>query len=428
LSKNKFFLKFFNLTAKNIGIIFIASTLANLLNFLYQILMGRFLGPSEYGILTTLISLFYIASALTGTFQTSSTRYISAYTAQNNLIKIKNFFIKMTFRFFILSIIIFALIMILLKPVTSFLKMDSFYPLIILGVVIIIGSLNSVAAGTIQGMGKFKILGFNNTLGTFLKLLLGVIFIYLGLKSFGAILGIILSMLIAYVILLIPLKNILKLKASDNENSNIDIKDFYKSTFLILISTILLTLITYFDIILVKHFFSSADTGYFSAASQIGKIILFFPASISVVIFPRFSEKYEKNESLRGTFLKSILIFLATSIVFLLLYYFFPEQITKIIYGAVFIKITSKLIFLYGLYMTIIGLINLQVFYFISIKKFWYLSYLFIFILVEMILIFLYHDTLEIVIYIEIIISFLLFLINSIVMFALSRKFRSLKV
>jgi O-antigen/teichoic acid export membrane protein len=395
-----------------------------LINFFYQIIMGRLLGPSEYGVLTTLISLLYIGSAITGTFQTSVTRNISAYNAQNNKYKIKNFFNQITIRFFILACFIFILLASLLKPIRSFLNIDSSLPFITLGVAVILGSLTSVAAGSIQGMGRFKILGVNSIIGTILKLLLGILLVYLGFKSFGAVLGIMLSMVIAYLIILLSIKDILRLKIPGNIDSSIDLKAFYKSTIMILISTILLTLISYIDIVLVKHFFSSENTGYFSAASQIGKIILYFPAAIGIVIFSRLSEKFEKKESVRGTFLKSFLILSVTSIFFLFLYFFFPELITRIIYGSSFVGATSKLILLYGLFMTIVGFINLQILYFISVKKFWYLIYFFIFIAIEIVLIFNYHATLKMVLWIEIITSIVVFIINTFIILILSKTLK----
>lgn len=389
--------------------------------------MGRILGPSGYGELTTLISLLFISGAITGTFQTSVTRYISAYNAQNNVYKIKNFFIKITIRFFILSCLIFILLLLLLKPIAFFLNMQSSLPLIILGVIIVQGSLSSVITGVIQGMGRFKALGFNSILSTSLKLVLGIFFIYLGFKSFGAVIGIMLSALIAYLIFFLSIKDILRLKIPSNIDSSIDIKNFYKSTIMILISTVLITLISYFDIVLVKHFFSPENTGYFAAASQIGRIILFFPGAIGIVIFPRFTEKFEKNERLRGTFLKSFFILLVSSIFFLVIYFFFPEIITRIMYGTVFVNDSSKLIFLYGLFMALIGFINLQIFYFISMKKYWYLIYLFTLFIVEIILIFNYHNTVISILWIEILISSLIFFVNTIMMLILSNRRRILK-
>ena len=389
--------------------------------------MGRILGPSGYGELNTLISLLFISGAITGTFQTSVTRYISAYNAQNNVYKIKIFFIKITIRFFILSCLIFILLLLLLKPIAFFLNMQSSLPLIILGVIIVQGSLSSVITGVIQGMGRFKALGFNSILSTSLKLVLGIFFIYLGFKSFGAVIGIMLSALIAYLIFFLSIKDILRLKIPSNIDSSIDIKNFYKSTIMILISTVLITLISYFDIVLVKHFFSSESAGYFAAASQIGRIILFFPGAIGIVIFPRFTEKFEKNERLRGTFLKSFFILLVCSIFFLVIYFFFPEIITRIMYGTVFVNDSSKLIFLYGLFMALIGFINLQIFYFISMKKYWYLIYLFTLFIVEIILIFNYHNTVTSILWIEISISSLIFFVNTIMMLVLSNRRRILK-
>ena len=388
--------------------------------------MGRILGPSGYGELTTLISLLFISGAITGTFQTSVTRYVSAYNTHNNAYKIKNFFIKITIRFFILSCLIFILLLLLLKPLTSFLNMQSSLPLIILGVIIIEGSLASVITGVIQGMGRFKALGFNSILSTSLKLVLGIFFIYLGFKSFGAVIGIMLSALIAYLIFFLSIKDILRLKIPSNIDSSIHIKNFYKSTMMILISTVLITLISYFDIVLVKHFFSPQNAGYFAAASQIGRIILFVPGAIGIVIFPRFTEKYEKNERLKNTFLKSFLILLISSVLFLIIYYFFPELVTKLMYGTVY-KDSSKLIFLYGLFMTFISFINLQIFYFISMRNYWYLIHLFTIFLVEIILIYNYNGLILNILWIEISTSFLIFFINTILMLVFSKKRENLK-
>ena len=389
--------------------------------------MGRVLGPSGYGELTTLISLLFISGAITGTFQISVTRYISAYNAHNNVYKIKNFFIKITIRFFILSCVIFIILLLLLKPIAFFLNMQSALPLIILGVIIVQGSLSSVITGVIQGMGRFKALGLNSILGTSLKLVLGIFFIYLGFESFGAVIGIMLSALIAYLIFFLSIKDILRLKIPNNIDSSIDTKNFYRSTIMILISTVLITLISYFDIVLVKHFFSPENTGYFAAASQIGRIILFFPGAIGIVIFPRFTEKFEKNEGLRSTFLKSFFILLVSSIFFLVIYFFFPEIITRIMYGTVFVNDSSKLIFLYGLFMALIGFINLQILYFISMKKYWYLIYLFTLFIVEIILIFKYHNTVISILWIEILISSLIFFVNTIMMLILSNRRRIIK-
>ena len=48
-----------NFTAKSIGIMVIAISIVNLIKFLYNIVMGKMLGSSEYGVLISIT--FYFA-------------------------------------------------------------------------------------------------------------------------------------------------------------------------------------------------------------------------------------------------------------------------------------------------------------------------------------------------------------------------------
>lgn len=412
-----FFTNNFNITARNIGIVFGATSIANVINFFYNIIIGRVLGPSEYGILATMISLLYISGAITGTIHTSSTRFAAALKAESNFFKIKRLLNLITIRFLIFTSLIFLLLLIFLKPITNFLNLQNPYPLIVLGVIMVIGSAIAIGRGIIQGLERFKQLSFISIIEVLLKLGLSLLLVYLGLKAFGAILGIMLSILISYFLIFFFIRDIIKLKPDVNSVDNdVNIKDFYVSIFLILISTILLALVSFFDIVLVKHFFSSQETGYYSAAAQIGRIILFLPGAVSIVVFPRFTEKFIRKENIIKTFLKSFLIIFLISASILLIYYFFPEFIIKTIYGKKYIT-SSVLLFKYGIFIMFISFINLQALYFISIKKYWYLICLFVIFIFEILLIFNFHKTLNMVLWIIILNSFIIFLVNIFLMF-----------
>jgi len=419
-----YILRNINLTAKNIGIMFIATLIVNLINFFYHIIMGRLLGPSEYGVLASIISFLFITAAITSTIQTTSAKYTSVYLVEDDIGKIRNFFYTITKRLLIFIVVIFIIIIIFINKIASFLKIDSIYPIIFLGFITIGGLLISIGRGTLQGVKKFKSLGINLVLEVLLKLILGIILVYFGLKANGAIFGFMLATLFSYLFIFLPLREILRGKIDDNVNSKINIRKFYKSIFLILVSAILFSLLSYTDIILVKHFFTSYETGYYSAAAQIGRIILFFPGAVSIVIFPRLSEKFTKKENLQSTILKSLAIIALTSIAFLIIYFFFPEFIMKLVYGSKYLA-ASGLVFKYGIFMTFISFIFLQIFYFISIGKFWYLIYLF-FILIEQIsLIWLYHNNLGLILLILIANSFLLFLLNLVLIFFYGKKIKN---
>jgi len=414
-------LKNINLTTKSIGIMFIATSVVNITNFFYHIIMGRLLGPSEYGVLTSIISFLFISSAIMATVQTTSARYASVHMAQDSIVKIKSFFYSITKRLLVFSVVIFIVIIVLLNKITSFLKIDSIYPIIFLGIMIIEGSLISVGRGTLQGIKKFKSLGINSVLEVLLKLILGIILVYFGFKANGAIFGFMLATLLSYLFIFLPLRNVLIKKIDSGIDSKVDIREFYKSIFFILISTIIFSLISYTDIILVKHFFSSSDTGFYSAAAQIGRIILFFPGAVGVVIFPRLSEKYTKKENINITFFKGSAIIALISVGFLIVYYFFPEFLMNLIYGSKYLA-ASGLIFRYGIFMTFISLVTLQIFYFISIGRYWYLIYSFFILIEQIAVIWLYHNNLGLILLILIINSFVLFLLNLILIIFYSRK------
>jgi len=416
-----FFFKYFNLTAKNIGIVFIATSIVNLINFFYHMTMARLLGPSEYGILTSIISILFITGTIVGTINITVTKYTSIYHAEENTGKIRTFFLSTTKGMLISTIIVFIIIMIFKNKIASFLNLELTYSIIFLGVILIEGSIISIGRGVLQGMKKFRSLGINVILEVVLKISLGVILVLLRFKASGAIFGFLLATLISYFFIFPSVRKILSRGETSKNIDRIDIKKIYKSTFFILISTILLSLISYTDIVLVKHFFTSYETGYYSAAAQIGRIILFFPAAVSVVVFPRLSEKYTKKENINITFFKGLTIMTLISAVFLIVYYFFPEFLMNLIYGSKYLG-ASGLIFRYGIFMTFISLITLQIFYFISIGRYWYLIYSFFILIEQIALIWIYHNNLGLILLILIINSFVLFLLNLILIIFYSRK------
>ena len=414
-------IKAINFTAKSIGILFVFTSLTNFINFVYHIIMGRLLGPSEYGVLASVLSFLFIAGAIAVTIETVSAKYASTYLAGHNTVMIKSFFYSITKRILLFTVVIFAIILLFLDRFTAFLKIDSVFPLIFLGIMIIENSLIAIGRGTVQGMKKFKSLGINLLLEAAIKLCLGIILVYAGLRANGAIFGFTLATLFSYFLIFFPLKSILRGKNSEDIKSSINIKKFYKDIFFILISTILISLFSYTDIILVKHFFSSYETGYYSAAAQIGRIILFFPGAVSLVIFPRFSEKFARKEKNQGTLIKSLAIVFIISAFFLVFYFLWPELIVKVIYGSVYSD-AAGLVFRYGIFMTLVSLIYVQVYYFISIEKFWYLIYFFLIIIEQIILIWVFNDSIDSILLILIINSVILFLFNILLIFVNNRR------
>ena len=94
-------------------ILFILINLGNLINYLYQIVMARMLGPSDYGILAVLVSLTYIFAVPTIAIQTAVSKKIAILNVKKEYSKMNGLFFSFLKKLFIFSLIVFILFAIL---------------------------------------------------------------------------------------------------------------------------------------------------------------------------------------------------------------------------------------------------------------------------------------------------------------------------
>jgi O-antigen/teichoic acid export membrane protein len=89
------------------AIMFMGSMVACACNYLYQVYLGRALGPEEYGAFGALFSIYYLIYVLSGTIQASSARFVSKYNAVSNLSAIKAILLGFMKRAALLGIAVF---------------------------------------------------------------------------------------------------------------------------------------------------------------------------------------------------------------------------------------------------------------------------------------------------------------------------------
>jgi O-antigen/teichoic acid export membrane protein len=61
--------------------------------------------------------------------------------------------------------------------------------------------------------------------------------------------------------------------------------------------------LTNIDLILVKHFFMPIEAGYYSIAQMVGKIVLFLPLPIVMVMFPKLASLKMENQEKKALLL-----------------------------------------------------------------------------------------------------------------------------
>lgn len=266
---------------------FMGSVIGYGCNYLYQVYVGRALGPEGYGAFGALFSIFYLIYVFSGTIQAGSARFVSKYNTTGETDVIKSLLLGLIKRAALVGIAFFFLFFIFSSEIAEFLNIQSAESVIILGTVAIPSFLLPIASGTLQGLQKFSALSLVNVLTFLPKLLLGVIFITLGYSISGAIGAVSLGLTIAFISSMIPLRSYF---TRGQKNNSYEFNELYSYSLPAVIIMVCLAMPSNMDVILSKHFFSSNEAGLYAAAAVIGKIVLFLPSFLYAVMFPKVSK------------------------------------------------------------------------------------------------------------------------------------------
>ncbi len=358
-------------------ILLIAFGIFNLFNFVFQFSMARLLSLEDYGILAALTSIFYIIGIFSESIQTVITNYSSRAKDDG---KIKNIIKRSLRKSLHVSVIIFVLYLILAIFLSDLLRIP--YWLISLnGLVIFTSFLAPVPRGALLGKKMFSSLGLNVIIESVLKLVLGVLLVFIGWRVYGALAGSILALFIAFFLSFIPLKKILSSKEEGAETTGI-----YGYTKPIFFTVFALLLFYNLDVILAKVFFEDSVAGAYAIISLLGKIIFFGTSPISKAMFPLSSESHINKKEHKPIFTSAFFILTVCIIVALLVFYFFPEFIIVLFAGKTLGEVNGSILFIIGVASSIIAFTNLIILYKLSVGKHKYYPYIFLFVILEVVL------------------------------------------
>jgi O-antigen/teichoic acid export membrane protein len=369
---------------KHSGILFVAYIISGFLNYLFQVYVGRMLGPSDYGVYSSLVALLYIMSVPSSTIQTSVAKLVSEYNPEYD--KIKYLLIHVFRKLSLLALIASVLFMISSVYLADYLRIDSSTFFFILSISFFFSFLGPVLVGTLQGMQMFVEMGINSMAGTFFKLIFGVALVYLGFGVNGALLALVIGSFLALLQALLPLRF---LKGSKEVKGNIS---FFSTSVTVLFATIGLAFLPNVDLILVKHYLSDTEAGLYAAAALLGKIVLFVTAPIAMVMFPKATVMHNRNSNGVGLLRKSLLYTGSISFFIIAVFLIAPEFIVRILFGSKFTGINDLLVY-FAVALAFLSLTSAVVFYDLATRKYRFLYVLGIISLMEVVLIAQFHDS-----------------------------------
>ena len=388
---------------KHGSILFFALIITGIFNYLFQVYVGRALGPVDYGIFGSLVSILYILSVPAGVVHTTTTKFVSDFRAKSEYGKVKYLMFYSSKRLLFFGLGCFVLISVCSGVFTSFLHIPSRIPILIMGLVLLISMIYPLVVGILQGLQDFSQLALNQITGAGFKLIFGVLLVFIGLGVNGALLALFLGLLIALLLAFIPLRFLFREKKMETENCEI-----LRYSLPVLIAMLCLTSIENTDIILVKHFFDSVEAGYYAAASLLAKVILFATGAIVGAMFPKVSELHAKEEDTLPLLKSSLFYVGLISLLCLIVYFVNPTFVVNALFGSKYPG-TIGLIGVFGVGMLFFSLTCICVMYDLAVKDFKFLYPLIIASILEVFLIVFFHATLITVVEIFLITNVCLF-------------------
>jgi len=355
-----------NLVIRGSLIVFFGSSLANLAAYLFHLSMGRMLGPADYGILASLISLSSFLSIPVAVLGIILVKFVSQTVNQRAKAGLfVSQIIKKSLVFGLLGLLLFFLAYPLLKDLV---KINSFFPFLAVGLTFYWGIFMVISTSALQGAMEFFSLSFLTAFGSLMKLLIAFGLVWLGFGVNGAVSALACSVLLTAILGYFFLGK----KLIIDYQRKINIQDCFEKineyALMIFLSNLALTSFFTVDIILARYFLSPLSAGGYAALSILGKVIFLASSSIVAVMFPLVSSWQAEGKNYTKILKLSFFLVFIFSIVISFVYFLFPRLIIEIPFGEKYLEFAPSL-GLFAIFISLYSLCSLLINFYLSISK-----------------------------------------------------------
>lgn len=316
--------------ARSSGLMFVAFMVSSIFNYLFQIVMGRLLGPGQYGFLNALLSLMVVLSIPVATLLMVVARKTAEYKAKNDYNGIHGLFSqvgRMVLSAGALGLVLFFLA----SPLISgYLHAPSVLPVLLLGAAAFVALAAPVNTALMQGLQDYKWLGISMGLSGPAKLFFCAALVLAGFGVDGAVGGLVLTGIFLWALTYFPLKKYLSAGSAPHGSGHLPLRQVLP----VFLANLAFTIMTQADMVLVNRYFPAHQAGVYASAAILGRAVMYIPGSIVLAMFPMVSEKNALNESSGHLLARALFATIFLSGAGALLFYFLPGWTITSFFGS----------------------------------------------------------------------------------------------
>lgn len=395
------------------AIVFAGTIFVGVSNLFYQLISVRLLTPQDYGTFNALISFVMFTSVTISPLCMTLTRFFTEYIAKRDFAKLLSVLKMLIKRLFIIACIITGLFFVISPFLAEFFKTQVFY-IVICGAIIVIGLFSPPLISLFQSFQKFVAYSLIDIISSLGKLIFGAGLMFLGYKVLGGLSGYLAGTILMPLVALVFVFGIFNNKIGSVNFKTlpaVSLSPIYKYFFPVAITMLSFTLLTNIDVILVKHFFPPLDAGYYSIAQIAGKITLFLPSALAVVIFPKSTTHYVKGSNPNKLLYKSLALTAILCGVISIFCFLFPELILRVLTSKQN-PVSNSLVGLFSLTMAFYALVWIIVNFMLATHNLRIVPFLLVIAVLESVSIYTWHSSLKMVLYFLLFFSIISFIVS----------------
>ncbi len=330
--------------AKGSAIVFAGTMVANAGAYLYHLVVGRILGPAQYGELAALLSLSYILNVPSIVLQTVVTRFVAEHAAKKSYGDIRALVLRLT-AFLLVAGALCLLGLIFAAPyIASFLHIKDTLVIFFLVTGIVVSMVGIVFSSVLQGTQRFTASVVITNMNSLLRLAAGAIAAWYGVAAtLGA------NMAAAVVGTLMTLW-IIRLVIRNTEKAKMtSLKPLFRSSVTTFLAILGISILNSQDVVVVKHFLPALQSGWYGALATMGKIIFFACYSFMFVLLPIVSDRSARGAKSGRLVYVSVAVVAVLSAGITLGFFLLPKLALGLLYGSAFIA-AAPYLGLFGLF------------------------------------------------------------------------------
>lgn len=332
-------------------------------NYLYNLILGRLLGPEAFADAALLVTLLLVLSFLGMTFQVATAKFAVLFS-DGDWQAVQQMLYKYALGFGMgIGLLLFGFA----EHLCMLFQTDSPLMFRTFATAIPLYFLMSVNRGRFQGRQEFHKLSVTYQSEMWSRLLFTLTLLWLVPISpaFLVAMGIALSLAFG----LIPntfsfsslfVRQVLAVAQKRRVIRFMGLTACYELTQIIINNS---------DILLVKHYFDTLDAGLYASLALIGRVVYFVAWMFVMLLLPDVVQKQKNGEATAPVLFKYVGYIGMLSLSIVLTCWFFPELIVQLMFGKAYLSI-APLLWQYALATSLFAISNIFAYYFLSLDEY----------------------------------------------------------